>query len=324
MKVKVICPECQSVIEIDDAYDIATCHECQKSFQVLDLKKYTAAYIAKLRRNAESYESNAYSFKEAFNVYKEILTFIPNDLDAACGMLINGIKKSSFKDTYFQEFITTFNSLDLTLDSTTYIRLGHFFEQIYTSINYFQLYLVSFLKSCNEKEKEIIYKDLMDLYYLYNLIFENLALFTSEEYHESIFVEKEIMEKSFDDLKKIILNKEAVSYDNDVNKDSVIFHLNGKDIKYSEFNIDDYNDVQDFNIFRVNTSAKNYIYIFVALILCCVLALVGAILSFTVEPKYIGYSILGISIAAFAVIYIIFVVMRKRTLASLNNYSKIK
>ena len=225
MKVKVICPECQSVIEIDDAYDIATCHECQKTFQVLDLKKYTATYIAKLRRNAESYESNAYSFKEAFNVYKEILTFIPNDLDAACGMLINGIKKSSFKDTYFQEFITTFNSLDLTLDSTTYIRLGHFFEQIYTSINYFQLYLVSFLKSCNEKEKEIIYKDLMDLYYLYNLIFENLALFTSEEYHESIFVEKEIMEKSFDDLKKIILNKEVVSYDNDVNKFSFMARL---------------------------------------------------------------------------------------------------
>lgn len=324
MKTKVICPECQTHFEIDDAYDVATCKECQKSFQVADLKKYTATYVAKLRRNAESYENNAYSFKEAFNVYSEILSFIPNDLDAACGMLINGIKKSTFKDTYFKEFIHTFNSLDLTLDSTTYIRLGHFFEQLYLSINYFQMYLVSFLKTCGESEKQIIYKDLMDLYYLYKLIFENIALFTNEEYNESIFVEKEVMEKSFDDLKKIVLNKEFVSYDNDVNQDSIIFHLNGTDIKYSEFNIDDYQEVEDFRIFKVNTSARNYIYIFVALVLCCVLALVGAILSLTIEPKYIGYTILGISIGAFAIIYILFVMMRKKTLANLNNYSKIK
>lgn len=317
MKIKVICPNCHKEIDIEKDVDVFECPECHKAFTYKSVVDFTNIHIKKYLRSAEQYESNAYSYKDAFYCYNEVLRFLPNNLDAFLGKLLNGIKKSTLKDTYFKQFIEDFNNQDLVLDQTTYIRIGHFFEEVLLCLFKYVKAMDNLISiASNDEEKIIAYKNLLDVNELYKLLNENIALFNEQEYQDSIFISKDQINAEEEFIKKY-LNDSNIYKLSEKLDDTLIFSGNIK-LKYSDFNIEDYSNIQDYYVFKLNVTADKYKYIFVALALFIVVSIVGLVLTLTMEDKTPGYIILGVSLGLFALTYIGFILLRRKTLKDLS------
>lgn len=317
MKIKVICPNCHKEIDIEKDVDVFECPECHKAFTYKSVVDFTNIHIKKYLRSAEQYESNAYSYKDAFYCYNEVLRFLPNNLDAFLGKLLNGIKKSTLKDTYFKQFIEDFNNQDLVLDPTTYIRIGHFFEEVLLCLFKYVKAMDNLISiASNDEEKIIAYKNLLDVNELYKLINENIALFNEQEYQDSVFISKDQINAEEEFIKKY-LNDSNIYKLSEKLDDTLIFSGNIK-LKYSEFNIDDYSNIQDYYVFKLNVNADKYKYIFIALALFIAVSIVGLVLTLTMEDKTPGYITLGVSLGLFALTYIGFILLRRKTLKDLS------
>lgn len=317
---KVICPSCNETIEIDDTQTIFVCEHCQTQIETIRALKTTELYLNRILKAANQYVENAYSYSEAYKYFKEFLVFVPNNLDAIIGMLYSLLKTSSLKNNVFEKFINEFNANDIVLESTTYIRLGHFFEQSLKALFTYQNNIIKYHVSANEKEKEIVYYNLIGLLKTYDFLNENILLFTDQEYIDSIFISKDEINANKDRL--LTFMKSLNVYQTDYrNFDDAIILFNNRRILYSAFDINNYDDVNDFAIFKVVNNAQSmYKYIFFALISLFALSIVGLILVFAIPTNtIIGYSILGVALGLFFVVYGAHYFLRKKMLKELDN-----
>lgn len=314
---KIICPQCQKIVDVDKENEIIECKECKKSFSFESGITFTKLYIKRLFKTANQYESNAFSYKEAYECYEEILLFDPNNLDAILGKLLNMIKMSTFKNNYLIQFINEFNTYDIILENKTYIRIGHFFEEVYKAVYKYYSFNVSLLEMCNEKEKEIIYKNFLEIEETYKLINENINLFTDTEYNDSIYISKEVIFSEEEQIKKYINDSQIYKISKQLN--DTIIYTNDSKIIYKDFNIENYNDIVDLDVFKINKSTNTYKAVFMFLILFFIVAFIGFILLLTQENKIIGYTLLGSGIGLFGITYLLFLFFRKK---QINNLTK--
>lgn len=316
---KVICPSCNELVEIDENETIATCPHCEASAEVKTYYKTTESYINALLVNANKYVDNAYSYEEAYKCYKRVLELVPEHLDSILGMEICLLKTSSLKKNVFNEFINEFNSHEINLEKSTYIRLGHFFEQTIDTIFKYQSNILKFLETATDEEKEIAYYNLLGVIKVYDFVTQNISIFSEEEYKDSIFI-------SFDEIKTnkdklLTYMKELNVYSGEFsNIDEVYICFNNKKIKYCEFNIENYPNVVDYAFFKViSLKGQKFIYyIFAMLVLLFIGMTVGLVLSLMGNTKTIGYIVLGICAGLFIVTYGGFYLYRKKIMKQIN------
>ena len=138
----------------------------------------------------------------------------------------------------------------------------------------------------------------------------------SKQTQDSVFISKDQINAEEEFIKKY-LNDSNIYKLSEKLDDTLIFSGNIK-LKYSEFNIDDYSNIQDYYVFKLNVNADKYKYIFIALALFIAVSIVGLVLTLTMEDKTPGYITLGVSLGLFALTYIGFILLRRKTLKYLS------
>lgn len=316
---KVVCPSCNELVEIEEDQTIAECPHCKESHEVKSYYKNTENFINVLLMNANKYVENAYSYEEAYKCYKTVLELVPEHLDSILGMEICLLKTSSLKNNVFDKFINEFNSHEINLEKTTYIRLGHFFEQTIDTIFKYQNSIINFLANASDEEKEICYYNLIGVIKVYDFVLENISIFSEEEYKDSIFISLDEIKTNKDKLLSYM--KDLDVYKGEFSKpDELEICFNNKKIKYNEFNIENYPNVNDYAFFKViSIKGQKFIYyIFAMLIILFIGMTVGLILSLMANTKIAGYIILGICAGLFILTYAGFHLYRKKIMKEIN------
>ena len=317
---KVVCPFCNEAIDIDITNQINECPHCGKMIETNNTLDYTQKYLAEVYKTATQYYEGALSYNESYRYFKEFLRFEPTHLDSILYKFISLLRTSTLKRNVFNEFIEDFNKSEILIEKGTYIRIGHFFEEVIGSTFLYQKRIIDFLDHATPVEQEIALNSLIDLYSFYNFINENISLFTEEEYKDSIFISKD--EIALNKEKLFTYIKDSHKFDIDVNNlGSAAIFVNNKKILHSEFDINNYEEVTDFAFFDVmqNGIKQNYVT-FIMLIVCTLGVVAGLILGFTLDKtiNWIGWAVLAVSAVADVLIFVIFSKKRTKKLATLN------
>lgn len=107
MKVKLICPNCGNIIEVEKPTknEAVFCKECQQSYMYTDIKKATNQVLTSHLQKGQSYLYQQAKYKEAALEYKECLRVKDNDMAALTGYIVGSIYGSEV-DTLDFGFIT--------------------------------------------------------------------------------------------------------------------------------------------------------------------------------------------------------------------------
>ena len=316
---KLVCPFCNEAIDLDVTNQVNECPNCGKIIETKTALNNTQVYLNNIYRTAFQYFESAYSFDEAYRYFKEFLRFEPEHLDAILHKFISLLRTSTLKKNVFNQIINEFNTSEIVLEKSTYIRIGHFFEEIIASTFLYQKRIIEFVEMANGSESEIAYNNMIDLLGFYDFINENLDLFTEEEYKDSIFIPRDEINLNKEKLLTYLRNSNRVALDAKSLGSAEIF-VNNKKIIHSEFEISQYEDVTDFAFFDVMQGGLKANYLtFALLIICTIGVIVGLILALTLPHiQWLGWTILGVSAAADVATYIVFTKKRAKKLAQLN------
>jgi tetratricopeptide (TPR) repeat protein len=281
---------------------------------------HTQTYLNSVYKAANQYFDGAYSYEEAYRYFKEFLRFEPNHLDSILNGLLALFRTSTLKKNVFKEIVDTFSNSEIILEQQTYIRIGHFFEELMASTFLYQRRLIDFIEGATPSECEIALNNLVDLLSFYNFINENINLFTEEEYKDSIFISKEELSLNKEKLLTYMRGSNRLNFDVN-NLGSAEIFVNNRKIIHSEFDVETYTEVNDFAFFDVmkNGLKANY-RTFALLILFTIGVVAGLILGFTLskEIQWIGWVILAVFAAADVITYVVFTKKREKKLAQLN------
>ena len=316
---RLVCPYCNESVELDITNAVNECPHCGKIVDSTVAIKNTQAYLNNIYKAAYQYFESAYSFEEAYRYFKEFLRYEPTHLDAILMKLLSLFRCSSLKKNVFNQLIEEFNSAEIVLEKTTYIRIGHFFEELLGSMFLYQKRIIDFIEMASPLEAEIAYNNIVDLLGFYDFVFENLELFTEEEYKDSIFISKEEISLNKEKLITFMRNSNNLSFDLKSLGSAEIF-VNNKKIIHSEFDINNYEEVTDFALFDLMEGGLKANYLtFVLLILLTIGVIVGLVLALVLpDIQWVGWTILGVCAAADVGVYIFFTKKRAKKLATLN------
>lgn len=316
---KLVCPFCNEAVDLDVNNSLNECPNCGKIIDTPTAINNTQVYLNNINKAAHQYFDSAYSYEESYRYFKEFLRFEPTHLDAILGKLLSLLRTSTLKKNVFNQLIEEFNNSDIVLEKSTYIRIGHFFEELIGSTFLYQKRIIDFTNMASAIELEIAYNDLIDLLGFYDFINENIEMFTEEEYKDSIFVSKEEISLNKEKLLTFLRNSNRVSFDVKCLGYAEIF-VNNKKLLHSEFDIKNYEEVTDFAFFDLMEGGLKANYITFALLIILTLGvIVGLILAFVLKTnQWIGWTILGVCAAADLAVYLVFTKKRAKKLASLN------
>lgn len=316
---KLLCSHCNEVVEIDVSNAVNYCPNCGQPLDTISTINSTKAYVQNVYKTAVQLYESAYSFDEAYRYYKEFLKFDPKALDAIIGKFLSLIKTSSLKKNVFNKFIEDFNNSDIVLEKTTYIRLGHFFEELMNAVFVYQKRIIEFSEVATEAEKELAYNNIVDLLGFYNFIEENINMFTDEEYADSIFISKEEFKLNKEKLMVFMRDSNSFKYDIKELSSAEIF-VNNKKIIHSEFDYSLYDEVQDCAFFYVMKGGyKSSYLVFGILILFVLMVVAGVIVIFTAPTiQWLAWTLIGIGAAGSVITYILFTKKRNKEIAALN------
>lgn len=316
---RLLCPYCNESIELDVTNAVNECPKCGKIVDSKVAINNTQAYVNNIYKTAYQYFESAYSFEESYRYFKEFLLYEPTHLDAILMKLLSLFRCSSLKKNVFNQLIDEFNSSEIILEKTTYIRIGHFFEELIGSMFLYQKRIIDFVNTSTPSEAEIAYNNIVDLLSFYDFVFENLDLFTEEEYKDSIFVSREEINLNKEKLITFMKNSNVYSFDVKSLGSAEIF-VNNKKIIHSDFDINNYQEVTDFALFDLMEGGLKANYLtFVLLIILTIGVVIGLILALTLpDIQWLGWTILGVCGVADVGVYIYFTKKREKKLSTLN------
>ena len=317
---KLLCPHCNEVVDIDVEIAVSNCPNCGKTLDVATTINQTKAYVQNIHKTATQYYESAYSFEEAYRYFTEFLRFEPDHLDTILTRSLTLFKTSSLKKNLFTRIQEEFDNSNIVLEATTYIRIGHYFEELMKATFGYNRRIVEFLETASDVDKEIAYNTLIDLYKFYDFIEENINMFTEEEYNDSIFVTKDEFKLNKEKLLGYIRDTNVIKFDVN-NPGSAEIFVNNKKIIHSEFDINNYEDVTDFAFFRLLTAGLKKSYMTFGLLVFFALFVIAGIVLLLVLPtiSWIGWTLLAVGAAGDALTYFIFTKKRSKTLATLND-----
>ena len=317
---KLLCPFCNEPFDVDPNDQLTECPHCNKVVDTKNAINHTQIYLNEVNKAANQYFESAYSYTEAYKYFTEFLKYEPNHLDAILSRLLSLFRTSTLKRNTFKQIIEDFNNADIILESSTYIRIGHFFEELMASTFLYQRRLIEFIDMANNQEVEIALNNMVDLLGFYDFFFENINLFTETEYNDSIFIKKDEISLNKEKLLAYMRNSNHFSFDVN-NLGSAEIFVNNKKMIHSEFDVESYTEVNDFAFFDVmkNGLKANY-RTFALLILFTIGVVAGVILGFTLpkDIQWIGWVVLAVCAAADVITYVVFTKKREKKLAQLN------
>ena len=315
MKTKVMCYKCGNIEEVEDSTDSFFCEKCSTTSTVQQAKNSYQLYLGKLFKSANQAYEEAFSFKQSCDYFSQILELEPDNLDAYIGVINSKIRMSTLIDTNFKEVYNSLKDKNLLLDETTYIRLGHFIEQIYTSLFvYINKAYKIYKESKNLVEQAAVLKSFFEIKQLFGLLKDNLAAFNDDEKKESFYVTDEEITSFESTLNQVLSDKNIV-----IVNDKAQIYINGKLMDVNDINKETFSSIEDKVLFLSNPSNVFFKIIFAILGVSCAGMLVGFIL-ILLNMSTIGLSIAGSFLGVFIVTYLVFKKRRQDYLAEANKY----
>ena len=214
---RVICPNCNKVIEVDDdTRETAFCSECGSSFSMeqgkrLEAKKYAAIY-------ARGYQdlTTLGNYEEAISMFNNCLLLRPNDMSSIIGIALANLYSQDFLNLKFNKIEDIINEYDIVLDSENTLLFLNFIDDTIQEVELFfnqvDLRIIKDNKFISLKYKNSYLSGLNDIEHLFNFFLESLSLCDQNEL-ETFFENENMKDKIESIIKKV---KERQSLDLEV------------------------------------------------------------------------------------------------------------
>lgn len=317
MKNNVMCVNCKKVHELESEEQTEfICPSCGTKNLSSYARKTYELELGKIFSNADKYYSEAYSYEEANNLYKNLLEFEPQSLRAFTGVCLSLLRMSNIKKSYFREVANMIENRDLELSNSTYVRLGRFLEQCFIScFIYIRRVYKIYFKSEDLIEKVAICRDFWDIKYLFRILKDCKNVFSQEELNESFAVEESEIAIFEGYLNKVLGEEKNIKIDGE----SFTLYINNDVISYESISDDTFSTLSDEKIFIVNDYSKRVFIIFGLLIFFVLMMIAGLVLVIS-NFIYVGYPLVGAGVAGFAISYLYYKKKRDKFMEESNKY----
>lgn len=278
---KIMCPNCESIIEVDDETMNVTCNECNLTFLVNDGAKA-------IERNYNHFKNKGYrlysklKFSESNECYLKCLEINPLDFDIRTKYILNLLYLNTLTHNNFNEVIPILEKEEIILNNkNTYLFLA-FIKDLIQNISVFYK---------DMEENTIIEDSFINESYALNYFDASLNILSILNYLKDVFPllkEKDLnlylednpsfyerFNKYLDKV-KLILNKDKIYNLN--HKGDFKFDINNNSLIYLNLNIKDKEElvIEDERIIKPDKSFQKKVKLFY--IFTITLALIGIIL----------------------------------------------
>lgn len=134
---KIVCPYCENVNEVEKGALTVSCEKCGQSFSIEDGKTKTMNKYKELQNVAYSSLYHSQDYQTALDCYEELLNIRPNDLSAINGIAVARISMSTFSSLHFKDVIDEIEKHDIVLNIENSNLYLHFVKDI---LNYIEIY----------------------------------------------------------------------------------------------------------------------------------------------------------------------------------------
>lgn len=244
MKIKAICPNCNSVIDVDPNEQFSVCKKCETKFVTKDAVNMLIKNYKSISRNAKQELFTYSNFKAAEGGYKELLKLKPNDLGAITGLADCIFLSSTLDEVKYKDVIALFDSFDIFLNTeNTYLFLNYLLEVF----KYIRIYFREVPRT--QKDKVFISKKYYDIYVkavkdiedLLDYFKEILKLVDEEEYKDFTTNVSTDFEDQFKYVYKLIIDAKDINYS--INHVGIVDfdgnHKNGEVVNFDEEALED-------------------------------------------------------------------------------------
>jgi hypothetical protein len=317
MKKKCLCIKCHKVTEIEDnESNVFTCPDCGTQMPLPSAIQNYELEVGKILRNANKAYDEAYSYQTALDLFKEYLKYEPDSLDGFIGLVNSTVRISTVLDSHFKDVCNLISNKDLILDNTTYIRLGHFIEQVFIScFIYIRRANDIYEKSKNLSQKAAICKAFWDIKSLFGILKESLSVLTDDERKESFFLEDSDIVSFEDILNRVLGNDETIK----IEGNKCYLFINNEKIDSDNVSKDTFKNLSDDIIFMSNPSNKLVILVFVLLGVACATMIAGLI-TVLLGYQIAGYITIAVGIVLFAGVYFYHKIKHDKYIEEVNKY----
>ena len=186
---KIICPNCNEIIEVnEEEITSVSCPNCKMKFPLIEGKKaYESNFQLLKNRGHKAYLK--FDFESAKEYYKEALKLKSDDLETICKYCLNVLYSASFDNLKFKEVIEFLDSQDITLTGeNTYTFLGFletFISQVFVFLKESKRLKIedTFIK---EEYFKYYYNGLKDIKYSLDYFKNVFDLLKKEEYEHFV------------------------------------------------------------------------------------------------------------------------------------------
>jgi len=134
---KIICPNCQKVIDVEGKKETVKCPHCENEVSVetgLKLEARTYAYLSSLAYQ----QMNSGLHDKAIENYEKALVLRPNDLASICGICLTHLYSGTYVEPHFELIPPIFDHYEIVLDKNNSLILLSFIEDV---LNHSDIYL---------------------------------------------------------------------------------------------------------------------------------------------------------------------------------------
>src|SRR5574344_556232 len=100
---KILCPLCGEIINVEDDKETIYCPKCFKNLSVEQGQKHLGLFVQKHFNLATSELYEATEYKKAAKDFQKVLDIIPDDFEAAEGLVLSTIMMSTIRSTHIKE-----------------------------------------------------------------------------------------------------------------------------------------------------------------------------------------------------------------------------
>lgn len=255
---KIVCPFCENINDVDSGALHVSCSKCGQSFTIQDGKKKTLSKYKELQNFAYASLYHTQNFQDALDCYEELLEIKPNDLSSINGYCVAKICLSTFENVHFSFVIDEIEKYDIVLNVENSNLYLHFVKDI---LNYIEIYY-------DEVSSRLI-KDntFINMKYLENYLNENKEIIDLMNYFNDSFplVDEEEFNVFKNDFPSFIdrIDEILKKANESLNATYNVNHIGEVEVKNGNINILnknlvdlEINEVSNLNIVIVNTKGK--------------------------------------------------------------------
>ena len=134
---KIVCPKCNNIQEVDDGALNVTCEKCGQTSDMDLAKQYTAQKYKEYQNLGYNNLYLSLDFNAAWENYSKALEIKENDLSSIMGLCLTKTSMSTFDHTYFDQVETIINKYDVYLNLENTFLFLNFIGDMLDQINFY-------------------------------------------------------------------------------------------------------------------------------------------------------------------------------------------